>query len=57
MFEDLYKNNCYDNNLNEIKKTNINVNSKYFGTDNNQKNDNFGYICNCTFNNYLKNIN
>ena len=57
MFEDLYKSNYYDNKLNENKETNINMNNKYFGTDNNQKNDNFGYICNCTFNNYLKNIN
>ena len=57
MFEDLYKSNFYDNNLNENKKTSINMNNKYYGTENNKKKDNFGYICNCTFNNYLKNIN
>ena len=57
MFEDLYKSKYYDN-INENKKTSINVNNKYYGTENNKKTDNnFGYICNCTFNNYLKNIN
>ena len=57
MFEDLNKSNYYKNNNKEKKKAKINMN-KYSGNENNNKEDkNFSNICNCTFNNYLKNIN
>ena len=55
MFEDLYKSKYYDN-MNESKKTKLKKN-KFFGTENNQKDDNFVYIRNYSYNNFLKNLN
>ena len=55
MFEDLYKSKYYDN-INENKKTKLKKNI-YFGTENNQKDDNFVYIRNYSYNNFLKNLN
>ena len=49
-------------NLNKSKNENIKEN-KYFGTDTNKIDkldkidDNFAYICNCTFNNYIRKLN
>ena len=49
-------------NLNKSKNENIKEN-KYFGTDTNKIDkldkidDNFTYICNCTFNNYIRKLN
>ena len=43
-------------NLNKSKNEKTNEN-KHFGTENNKIDDNFRYICNCTFNNYIKKLN
>ena len=53
--------NCCSVNLNESK--NEKKENKYFGTDTNKIDkldkidDNFTYICNCTFDNYIRNLN
>ena len=54
MFDDLYKtdNKFYDNDFNKSKKEK----AKCFGIETNDD-ENFAYICNCTFNNYIKKLN
>ena len=63
IYESNKKNKKFCNiNLNKSKNENIKEN-KYFGTDTNKIDkldkidDNFTYICNCTFNNYIKKLN
>ena len=59
MLDNIYKtnnNNLYNINLNKSKNEKIKEN-KYFGTETNKVDDNFTYICNCTFNNYIKKLN
>ena len=51
--------NFINMNLNKSKNEKIKEN-KYFGTDTNnidKIDDNFTYICNCTFNNYIRKLN
>ena len=57
MFDDLYKidNKFYENDFNKSKKDKIKK-SKCFGIETNDD-ENFAYICNCTFNNYIKKLN
>ena len=59
MLDNIYKNNnnnLYNINLNRSKNEKIKEN-KYFGTETNKVDENFAYICNCTFNNYIKKLN
>ena len=53
MFDVLYKMDNKKNNYNKNKKE---KKGKYFGIEPNDD-ENFNYICNCTFNNYIKKLN
>jgi len=66
MFDDLNVKNfdnyyCDYNNNSDVKinkiENKIKNKKSYFGIETNNNDENFTYICNCTFNNYIKKLN